>query len=222
MWNHWGQTWSAYGDQVESNMTQKILIDYSVRKGDWKDSVNNAVSWKTLTTDALGATNIQEWQQSRDVFGDISVLEGRQRLAAGVSAGALTIVPLAPRVPVGQALSTLTRAGGSILNAGGRALSRLFGEVSADSAAATESALERSIKLGNLTKPGKVVAGKYSPRLGKIVIDRSGVREFADTFGRSVREELYRTRYHEAFHRALTPIRRFVSGLIGRSVYRDL
>lgn len=57
--------------------------------------------------------------------------------------------------------------------------------------------------------------GEWRPGSPNIRINRAAVREAASASGRTARQELHITAYHEAFHRAIYPIDRLASKLSG-------
>jgi hypothetical protein len=61
----------------------------------------------------------------------------------------------------------------------------------------------------------KIVAGQYNRLTGVVSISRDGVRHFASRTGNSTRTELYRTAYHEAFHKAVDPLSRLFGRVPG-------
>jgi len=103
----WSGTWEAFEQQKADEAAAKILIDYSVRKGEWSDSLYSAVNRRTLFTDFVGATSMQESYQGRDVYGDLSGMERWQRGLAGGGSVLTLAAPLAPKMTVGQAVRSL-------------------------------------------------------------------------------------------------------------------
>ena len=75
----------------------------------------------------------------------------------------------------------------------------------------------RTIKLADDLEGG--TAGLFNPNTGETLISRQGVREFAAETGNTVKTELYRTAYHEAFHRGFDPIAQRANRIAGRDLY---
>ncbi len=73
----------------------------------------------------------------------------------------------------------------------------------------------RRIKLNNYSfdADGQPAIGQFDPRTGEIEISRMNVRKYAQQTGKSPRQVLYETYFHEAFHKKVLPFERALNKL---------
>jgi hypothetical protein len=131
----WRGTTDALANQIADGLDQRVMADYSVRRGDLGESVDGVYGWRGMITAFSGAYDAQAALVGRDEFGDLSTQERWERGLAGLSGvtslaaagvgASQSIVRLAPSLVrvAGRGVDAL----GGLLNAADEGLSRAFG-----------------------------------------------------------------------------------------------